>query len=213
MMTIPACEKCNGAKGQVDNTLRDYLVGDLDSSQPPVSEQIFQAKMETAIKENHVRLLDNFYAGRSIPAFTREGNFDTFVYAIPIDDQPLLEAVAWLTRGLHWQVFGESVTAADTTVKLVDRYKREDIVVQLAVLGFAGHIVQGDPFTCGWIVGEQGSVFWVHSFFDSVVFLAGTRLSADALEAHSKAARPRESTQVRLQHKRPPRLQHLQYKG
>jgi hypothetical protein len=187
MMTIPACGKCNLAKSQVDNTLRDYLVGDVDSSQHPISEQIFKAKMETAMRENHVRLLDSFYEGKSIPAFTSEGNFDTFVYAIPIDEQSLLQVVTWITRGMHWQVFGESITAADTSVKLVDRYKREDLVVQLAVLGLAGHFVQGDPFTCGWVVGEQGSVFWVLSFFDSVVFLARTRLSAEALNAHSKA--------------------------
>jgi hypothetical protein len=117
MMTIPACGKCNLAKSQVDNTLRDYLVGDVDSSQHPISEQIFKAKMETAMRENHVRLLDSFYEGKSIPAFTSEGNFDTFVYAIPIDEQSLLQVVTWITRGMHWQVFGESITAADTSVK------------------------------------------------------------------------------------------------
>ena len=124
----------------------------------------------------------NFFHGSNIPTFTREGHYDGLAYAILANLDPVLDAVAWITRGLHWQIFGDSIEFTSTKVILVDRYARLDTIVKMAVQGWTDHFTQGDPFTTGWIVAPSGTIYWAHVFFDSVLFLARTRLPTATLD-------------------------------
>ncbi len=184
LLKIPACAACNRAKSKVDNALRDYLLMDIDSSEHAVVQELFQSKMITAVTENHVRLLDGFYQGIDVPAFTREGGLAGLTYSVPADLEPVYKAVNWLTRGLHWAATGVSVSAASTSVKLVDRYDRLDLMVKLATLGFTDRFSQGGPFTTGWIVVSSGTIYWAHVFLDSVLFYCKTDSPAVAPVAH-----------------------------
>ncbi|MDP9370731.1 MAG: hypothetical protein M3Q03_21095, partial [Chloroflexota bacterium] len=65
----------------------------------------------------------------------------------PDDLEPLSKVVNWVTRGLHWAATGVSVPAAATSVKVVDRYKRLDLVGKLAALGLTDRFSQGSSFT------------------------------------------------------------------
>jgi len=177
LLKIPACADCNSTKSRVDNALRDFLVIDLDSSAHAVAQEVFREKMASAVSGNHVRLIDDFYNGEHAPIFNREGNFDGTAYAIPADFVPVYEAVNWLTRGLHWAAFGVSIDAASTKVSLVDRYKRLDVVVKLATLGWTDVFEQGDPFKVSWLVAPSGTVYWAHVFFGSVLFFCRTQLA------------------------------------
>lgn len=177
MLVVPSCRPCNDAKSRVDGTLRDFLLIDMDSSEHPVVRQVFQDKMMTAVSDNHVRLLDGFYKGKNVPVFNQEGNYDGEGFAIPADLEPVSAAVEWLTRGLHWGAFGVNVDLASTDVKLVQRNQRMDTIVQMAVMGWTGSFHQGGPISTGWILAPSGTVYWAHSFFDAVLFLARTRLS------------------------------------
>lgn len=178
MLKVPSCQGCNGTKSQFDNFLRDYLTIDLDSSQHDLAQQLQVTKTVVAAASNQVRLLDSFYDGRTVPAFTRDGAFDGLAYEIPIDPEPVRNAVEWVVRGLHWAVFDETIQPADVRVSFVDRYKRQDAIVRMAVLGWSGHYTQGEPFTGAWIMGGAGKVYWALVFFDSVLFLATTQRRA-----------------------------------
>lgn len=179
MLVIPSCRPCNDAKSRVDATLWDFLLTDIDSSEHPVARQVFEDKMMTAVSDNHVRLLDDFYQGKNVPVFNQVGDYDYNGkgFAIPANFEPVYAAVEWLSRGLHWGAFGVNVDSASTDVKLVQRNQRMDTIEQMAVMGWTGSFHQGGPISTGWILTPSGTVYWAHSFFDSVLFLARTRVS------------------------------------
>lgn len=172
MLKVPACRECNHTKSRVDNALRDFLTIDIDSSRHPLALELQKTKTIRAARDNQVRLLDGFFEGSEVPVFTPDGLLDGVAWASPFDPDPVLDAVKWATRGLHWNEFGESVDESSARVTLVDRYSRRDTVVQMAVVGWTGHLTQGEPFTTGWVSTASGKVYWCHIFFDTVLFVA-----------------------------------------
>src|SRR5262249_34719128 len=82
LLKIPACATCNVTKSQFDNFLRDFLVIDIDSGAHPVAAKVFDEKMISAVIENHVRLLDEFYGGFDVVVGDRTGSHLTLGYAV-----------------------------------------------------------------------------------------------------------------------------------
>ncbi len=175
LLKIPSCRECNLAKSQTDNVLRDFLCGDIDSSRHEDLEEICQGPMLRAVGTNRVRLIDRFYEGTLVAAYGRGMSSFEEGWAIPINHEPLFESIRWLTRGLHWAAFGDAMEPENVEVKLVSRNDRHDTIVRAATIGCHDRFTQGSPLTTGWIVGETGCVYWFHSFFDSVLFIATTQ--------------------------------------
>jgi hypothetical protein len=182
-LKIPACSNCNNAKSQVDDDLRDYLTINFATQTHPAATQLFHDTVIRAAEDNHIRLLDRFYEGKNVGLVTPSGFLFDLGYEVPFDDQPIVEAVKWLTRGMHWAVYGETVDAGTSLVWRIP----DDQVQKWAVRfhGFSGKdfYIQGEPYTCGWVKAEDGRVLWAHSFFDSALFMAITEPRNSRAEA------------------------------
>lgn len=184
-LKIPACRSCNDAKSRVDGALRDFLTINIESQRHPVATELFGGTVIRAAENNRVRLLDQFFEGREVQRVTPSGIFIELAYEVPYDHQPINDAVVWLTRGMHWAVYGRSVDAASTLVWLIP--PEEKLLWVKKFHGYRGRnsFTQGDPFTCGWVATEDGDALWAHSFFDSVLFMAVTRPRKP--ESHQRA--------------------------
>jgi hypothetical protein len=178
LQTIPACKKCNGDKALVDETLLYYLSADIDSSQHEKAKPLLLGPTSRAAARNQVRMLDKFYDGKTVPSFTRDGDYDAPAWAVEIDFDPVYKAVEWITRGMHWLVFKEIPEISTLGVYVVDRYQRKDVMVKsLSAGGFQAHFKQGEQYGCTWGETPSGVMYWYHVFFDSVLFVARSHRS------------------------------------
>lgn len=174
-LKIPACSDCNGTKSQVDDDLRDYLTINITSQAHPVATELFNDTVIRAAEGNHIRLVDRFYEGRNVNLATRSGFLFGLGYEVPFDDQPVTEAVRWLTRGMHWAVYGESLDADSTVVWRIPNDQVLTWAMRFHSYPGKDFYAQGEPFTCGWVQADDGRVLWAHSFFDTSLFMAMTK--------------------------------------
>jgi hypothetical protein len=153
------------------------LAIDVDSSQHVKTKTLFDA-VERAAKQKQLRMLDRFYDGKTVPLFDREGKFDTLGWQVPMDDDFHIQAVNWITRGIHWVVFGERSSIQDVKSSMVDRYSRHDFMLKGAVAGaFQGHFKQGEQYGCAFGQTPAGDVYWWHVFFDTVLVVSKSKRS------------------------------------
>lgn len=173
-LKIPACRPCNHAKSQVDGSLRDYLSINSVSQRHPVAMELFHDTVIRAAERNQIRLLDQFFEGRDVWRTTPTG-IRIPEYEIPYDDQPVHDAVVWLTRGMHWAVYGTAIEADHTKLWLIPPELVFEWIQRFHSFPGRDYFIQGEPFTCGWATATDGGTIWAHSFFDSVLFMAITR--------------------------------------
>lgn len=98
LLTVPACDACNRDKGTFDGPLQHYLLADVDASEHPQAQRLFEAKMRAAVSINRVRLLDRFYEGQMVPEITGEGFWLRNLYAAPFDFEPARKALVYQVR-------------------------------------------------------------------------------------------------------------------
>lgn len=173
MQTVSACDLCNGLKADFDGALRDYLAADVDSSQHAKAAALLEDVMR-AISGKHTDMFNRFYEGRSIPLFDRDGHFEAMGWEVPLGNNLAhIEAVNWITRGMHWVVFGERTHPKTVDSRLVDRYRRRTFLLESAIRGAnQGHFQQGEQYACTYAQSVTGRVLWQHIFFDSVLFVS-----------------------------------------
>lgn len=174
LQTVAACSDCNGTKAKYDGPLRDFLVADVDASQHEKAAALLPT-VERAVQRRQTRMFDRFYEGRSYPLFDREGRFSGMGWEMPVDDLDHVEAVNWITRGMHWVILGERADGESVKSTLIDRYRRHDFMFESAIRGgHQGFFQQGDQYACTYARGADGRVYWHHVFFDTVLFVTRT---------------------------------------
>src|SRR4051812_32449628 len=77
MLTVPACDSCNGRKSRHDDFLRDILVTDIAATESPVAQELFRVKVLSSHQQgkslaSRIALTDS----KPIPFLTREGECD-----------------------------------------------------------------------------------------------------------------------------------------
>lgn len=174
-LKIPACHACNHAKSLVDGELRDFLTIDIDSQKHPIATELFNTTTIKAAGYNNIRMVDRFFDGSIGTRFNPAERSVEVTYGVPFDEPRLTEAVSWLTRGMHWYVYGTSVDMDSTRVRLVEP---ENVLKWLRFIGDrkkADFYEQGDPYIGWWTLIDNEGTLWMHVFFGTKVFVAITR--------------------------------------
>lgn len=184
---MPACRNCNRDKGRFDGPLQHYLLADVDSSMHPSARQLLAAKMVEALSTNRVRVLDRFAEGQVVPEVTESGLWLRNLYAVPIDFEPVRQALIYLVRGLHYLVFAEIKREDEVSANVIERGKRKEYADRFIGLGVKDWHTQGDVFTTAWVEGTS-HVYWLLCFFDRVLFIGRSAKSHPLLGPASPTA-------------------------
>jgi hypothetical protein len=191
VLKIPSCRPCNLAKSKVDSELIAYLTIQRESGQHPESAKVFNDTVVRAVANNHVRLVDRFSSGWDIFDVDANGRLRPVGYAWQGDASAVFEAVRWIARGLHWVAYGQTIKDEWSRSKLIEGDQIMEMISKFSLCHTKRIFTQGEVFTCA-LVGTPDDTFnetlWAMSFFDSVLFLAATRV-ADPLSSLGDTSR------------------------
>lgn len=166
---MPACRSCNEAKGQFDGPLQHYVLIDVHASMHPEAQHLFDTKLAKAVSTNRVRLLDRYHEGRSVSEITANGLWVRENYEVPIDFEPIRQALIYLVRGLHYAVFGEVKQPDEVGANIVSRGERRGFADSFIQLGIDGFHTQGNVLSVAWMSRAATNVYWMFDFFDRIL--------------------------------------------
>ncbi len=173
MITVPACDDCNGAKSRHDDFLRDLLVTDYAGSGSPIAQELFQTK---TIRSHQQRksLLGRITEGRElyIPVRASNGKPDTAVL-FSIDFERAIEMYSFLVRGLYFHF--HSVRLPNNCNFRIGRPDKADLDIWIKMFNSQGganvrRIGNGEVFACAYNFGanEKFATLWLLEFYGRV---------------------------------------------
>lgn len=104
LVTVPACDICNGKKGTDDTFLRDYLTADLAGHDHPTAKAIFNSKVRRSIRRNQSELAKVVRRGpkKRLPIRTPSGLFVGEAVQVPLPDGLVSSILFQMARGLYF---------------------------------------------------------------------------------------------------------------
>jgi len=167
MITVPACDECNGKKSRNDDFIRDMLTTDVYGGTHPLAKQISMTKVaRSAVRRSSDVAKTMFKQGRKTPFYSHGGILLGQVYSAPLNVKRINQAFFTVVRGLYYFKFKQCLP--DNYDVKVLRYHPQDfrqVVKQfqeqlspnpLPLLGevFSGTFViaEEDPFTSVWLL-------------------------------------------------------------
>lgn len=179
MVTVPACDDCNGAKARHDDFLRDMLVTDFAGAESPIAQQIFETKTIRSHQQNKSlvgRITQE--KGLIIPMRNADGILDTAV-TYSFDFERSIAMFSFIIRGLFF-AYQNVVLPKDCEFK-IGRAMKDDIEAWINMFNQHGganvrKIGDGEVFSCAYNFGanQKFATFWVLEFYGRVHFSAIT---------------------------------------
>lgn len=192
MITVPACDDCNGQKSRHDDFLRDLLVTDYAGSQSPVAQQLFAEKTIRSHQQ------DKSLLGRiamsdlmtEIPIRDENGVEDVAVFGT-FDFDRAMDMFSYIIRGLYFS-FRSVVLPQDCNFR-VGRLFKEDLDACVAFFSdhgaFGPHRIGDGVFSCVYNYGAttEAATFWLLEFYNRVQYSVVTTPAGFKTERESGA--------------------------
>lgn len=103
LITVPACDDCNGAKSPCDTFLRDWLTIDYYGSQSPDAQRKFQDKTLRAVQKGHSKLAKQFIREAQVRSVVTKSGRDLGNLAVlSLQDEQVEIVMAPIVRGLYY---------------------------------------------------------------------------------------------------------------
>jgi len=177
LVTVPACDGCNGRKSTDDTFLRDYLTADLAGNDHPTAAAIFDSKVKRSIKRNQSELANVVRRGpmNRLSLRTPAGLYMGEAVEVPLPDGRIASILFQMARGLY---FDSRKTALPQEIPYeVLRYSPDDWD-RFASGPFKDKPAKilGDVFECAFICAtEDPSItLWLMRFYRRLVFIIET---------------------------------------
>ncbi len=175
MMTVSACDDCNGRKSRHDDFLRDMLVTDYSGSRSAIAQQIF------AEKTIRSHLQDKSLLGRiamsdvmtEIPIRDESGSEDIAMLGT-FDFDRAIEMFSLIVRGLYFS-FRSVVLPQDCNFRVTKLFKN-DLDVWVKFFNDSGaqepYQIGDGVFSCVYNYGatNEAVTFWLLEFYDRVQY-------------------------------------------
>ncbi len=181
MPTVPSCDKCNNEKSHDEGEFRDLLVLDLNGSQHPVANQLFDEKVLRSVSRPGSRLGRAIFSqARPVNVFTPTGlELVDHGYAIPTDKGLESCAITRIVRGLYHHERGGERLPADYAVEVRRAMpgKVDEYWASFEEAGFAGRRRLGEGVFVvqyGFLDRDPGVSIWALLFFQAVLYIAVT---------------------------------------
>lgn len=187
MVTVPACDDCNGRKSMCDQYLRDMLVADIETYNHPRARRLLDGKAMRAFRSNRSRLAQAARTrARYVPMHSPGGIYLGHAPSIPLEENIVNEAFQFIARGLHFKLTGKRMPAdAQFEVSRVKSDQVQPAVTDLMSRGANGPYRIGEDFVCLQMHAgdDRGNSFWMLGFFDTIfITVAAGDIPADLKE-------------------------------
>jgi hypothetical protein len=175
MVTVPACDDCNGRKSRHDDFLRDLLVTDFAGSQSPIAQQIFAAKTIRSHQQGK-SLLGRIVMSDSmveLPIGDQAGEDDIAAIGT-FDSERATEMFSFIVRGLYFS-FRSVLLPQDCNFQ-VGRLFKGDLAKWVHLFNelgaFGPHRLGDGVFSCVYNYGDTSKAvtFWLLEFYDRVQY-------------------------------------------
>ena len=174
MITVPACDECNGLKSRHDDFLRDMLVSDYQGSQNPIAQRIFQDKTIRSHQQGK-SLFGRITSEKMthVPIFDEHGNPDSAVVGT-FDLDRANEMISLMVRGLYFS-FRSVIYPADCNFRIGRLLAKDDLDAWVGLFNDTGanvHSIGSNVFTCAYNYGASNELvtFWLLEFYDRVQY-------------------------------------------
>lgn len=178
MLTVPACDECNGRKSLHDDFLRDLLTSDVAGSESPVAQRIFNDKVVRSSQKGKslfAKVADRSMLQVPIEIDGRHEwvNFGTF------GDDRAAEMFSFLIRGL-FHVVTKSILPVECEIR-VRRLFHDGVEEMVSFFNdySARQVIDVGPgvFSCAhnWSESNTAASVWFLEFYGRVHFGAVTK--------------------------------------
>lgn len=179
MITVPACDNCNTEKSRDDHFLRDYLVTDVQGSESPTAQAIFDSgKLWRSLTRKTSDLLLEVLPRTQVRPLHTEA--DIYLGEFPqasIDLERLERTIFRIVRGLYYDARRSSIPAGyEFVLRRCYPWQYESLREVFRKLHPNGPRVVGDVFGCMYAMATEDpcTTLWVLWFYERVVFTVST---------------------------------------
>jgi hypothetical protein len=182
MITVDACEECNGRKKSRDDSfLRDFLCYDAWGNTHPTAQQLFKGKAMRSIERNSSELANMaVMMGRLKPFNSPSGIYlgDAIQFEIP--NTRIEQIISTIVRGLYFDAREQRLPT--NCQFYVDRHifpwQFKTLKEVMDSLHMHGPRVLGDVFRCVYAIatGEPYLTMWILQLYNRVVFSVFTEM-------------------------------------
>lgn len=157
LITVPACDLCNGEKSGDDEFMRDMLLLDWENEPHPASQGELKHRLIRAIGKNRSHLIrEGRRTKRLTPVLTPGGIELGVAPAIPLDRERVNRMFSRIARGLYYHFSGGLRLPADCTFEVNKVHPmRKDQTIQMFNRPGARMHALGDVFECVYIVAKE----------------------------------------------------------
>ena len=182
MITVPACDECNGMKSRHDDFLRDLLVTDFQGSKNPIAQRIFHDKTIRSHRKGKSlfgRITSDDMV--HVPVFDEHGNRDSAVVG-SFDPDRANEMISMMVRGLYYS-FRSLIFPADCKFRIGRLVAKEDLDAWIDLFDKNGanvHRIGENVFSCAHNYGARDEfvTLWLLEFYDRVQYSVMTTPAA-----------------------------------
>ncbi len=174
-----ACQPCNHIiKSGNDTYLRDFLVTDMNSSQSPLTQELF-SKFERAVKRNQSKLANDAMQNQLVELRTKSGLFGGLAYTSQEANERIPSILLMMVRGLYNNYRGK-ILPQDISfdARRVGDFKKLSVDTGILIDAGAQYMRPGDGSVFDGLVAESPTrpynAIWILNFYRRVVFLAFT---------------------------------------
>lgn len=183
LITVPACDACNGSKSRNDDYLRDLLTMDLYGSQHPTAQKLFEGKVLRSHRRNSSHIgRDIISKGRMQPLYTRAGIYLGDYPMCAIDPGRIDTIFTMIVRGLYYDARKQRIPDDYTfTLLRYDPWDFKRIWQKVQQdLHPNGPRILGDVFGCTFVSATEDpfSTWWLLAFYGGACFSVDTMKAA-----------------------------------
>jgi hypothetical protein len=176
LVTVPACQVCNGGKGGDDTFLRDYLTSDIVGYDHPTAGTLFGGKVTRAVRHNRSELARLVRQGpaRRLALRSPAGLHLGEAIEVPLPDGRIASILFKMVRGLYFD--SRKTRLVDEIPYEVLRHPPDAWTRFATAFKDKAAKVLGDVFECAYMYGtEDPSItLWVMRFYRRIPFTIET---------------------------------------
>ena len=194
LITVPACDSCNGKKSEDDDFLRDFLAVDFQGSQSPVAQRLFTGEVQRSLSRNSSHLLRSVLPKLRIePLYTDAGIYLGDLPQAPFDGDRLNRLLGMIVRGLYFDARRVRLSGEyRVEVRRAEPWAYKQVMDVFRQLHPNGPRALGNVFSCIYVAATEDlfTTMWALWFYERVLFTAITEPPAAEAPSPNKPMHP-----------------------
>lgn len=179
MVTVPACDDCNGEKAKHEDYLRDMLVVDADTENSKVAKEILTGKVFRASERNQSLVMRAAKSkGKLEPVYSPGGIYLGHGFSFPLEGERVNHIFSLIVRGLYYKLVGRCLPQdCKFDVRRLTASEFNEFWEKLQQIKFNGPYRLGDGvFTCLFLYAAEEPAMsqWWLWFYDSICIYVTT---------------------------------------